>query len=68
MALKKQNIINHLLLSDVQLKITRPNSVVVKYEDESKKVYKVKFSDWKSRVFQHEYDHMEGIDFNQRTK
>ena len=53
---------------DVQLKITRPNSVVVKYEDESKKVYKVKFSDWKSRVFQHEYDHMEGIDFNQRTK
>ena len=53
---------------DVQLKITRPNSVVVKYEDESKKSHKVKFYDLKARVFQHEYDHMEGIDFNQRTK
>ena len=49
------------------LKIKRPDKIVVKYEDEDKKTHKVKLSGLASRVFQHEYDHMEGIDFTQRT-
>ena len=49
------------------LKIKRPDKIVVKYEDEDKKLHKIKLEGLASRVFQHEYDHMEGIDFTQRT-
>ena len=49
------------------LKVKRPDKIVVKYEDEDKKVHKMKLEGLASRVFQHEYDHMEGIDFTQRT-
>ena len=49
------------------LKIKRPDKIVVKYEDEYKKLHKIKLEGLASRVFQHEYDHMEGIDFTQRT-
>ena len=49
------------------LKIKRPDKIIVKYEDEDKKTHKMKLEGLASRVFQHEYDHMEGIDFTQRT-
>ena len=49
------------------LKVKRPDKIVVKYEDEDKKIHKMKLQGLASRVFQHEYDHMEGIDFTQRT-
>ena len=49
------------------LKVKRPDKIVVKYEDEDKKIHKMKLEGLASRVFQHEYDHMEGIDFTQRT-
>ena len=49
------------------LKIKRPDKIVVKYEDEDKKIHKMKLQGLASRVFQHEYDHMEGIDFTQRS-
>ena len=49
------------------LKVKRPDKIVVKYEDENKKIHKMKLSGLASRVFQHEYDHMEGIDFTQRS-
>ena len=52
---------------DLFLKIKRPDKIVVKYEDENKKTHKMKSQGLASRVFQHEYDHMEGIDFTQRT-
>ena len=50
------------------LKIKRPDKIVVKYEDEDKKIHKMKLQGLASRVFQHEYDHMEGIDFTQRSQ
>ena len=49
------------------LKIKRPDKIIVKYEDEDKKTHKIKLQGLASRVFQHEYDHMEGIVFTQRT-
>ncbi len=52
---------------DTQLEITRPNHVIVKYEDESKNIFKRRLEGWMARVFQHEYDHMEGIDFTERV-
>jgi len=53
---------------DVFLKVKRPDKIVVKYEDKDKKTHKMKLEGLASRVFQHEYDHMEGIDFTQRSK
>ena len=53
---------------DIFLKIKRPDKIVVKYEDADKKKHKMKLEGLASRVFQHEYDHMEGIDFTQRVK
>ena len=53
---------------DLYLKIERSESVVIKYEDENKNIHKMKLDGLAARVFQHEYDHMEGIDFTQRTK
>ena len=52
---------------DLFIKISRPSTIVVKYEDEGKEIHKVKFTEYLSRIFQHEYDHMEGIDFTERT-
>ena len=52
---------------DVFIKIERPKTIVVKYEDENKKVYKQKLKEFICRIFQHEYDHLEGVDFTQRA-
>ena len=52
---------------DLYLDVPRPESVVVKYEDEGKKNHKLKLVGLAARVFQHEYDHIEGIDFSQRA-
>ena len=51
---------------DIFLKVKRPDKIIVKYEDVDKKTHKLKLEGLASRVFQHEYDHMEGIDFTQR--
>ena len=53
---------------EVFLDIVRPETIVVKYEDEGKELHKIKLTGFIARIFQHEYDHMEGIDFTQRTK
>ena len=52
---------------DLFLEISRPNAIIVKYEDEGKTICKRRLEGFIARVFQHEYDHMEGIDFTQRT-
>ena len=49
------------------LNVPRPSSVVVKYEDEGKNIHKERLTGFIARIFQHEYDHMEGIDFTQRS-
>tara|TARA_B100000902_G_scaffold377142_1_gene409075 strand:- start:1650 stop:1979 length:330 start_codon:yes stop_codon:yes gene_type:complete len=55
-----------LSFPDVFLDVDRPESIVVKYEDEGKAVHKVKLEGFIARIFLHEYDHMEGIDFTER--
>ena len=52
---------------DKFLDIKRPSSIVVKYEDEKKALHKTKMTGYTARIFQHEYDHMEGVDFTQRV-
>ena len=51
---------------DEFINVKRPNRIIVTYEDENKKKHKIKLSGMASRVFQHEFDHLEGIDFTQR--
>ena len=51
---------------DLLLAIPRHTRIVVRYEDENKKVIKTKLNGFVARIFQHEYDHMDGIDFTQR--
>ena len=48
------------------IEISRPSSIIVKYEDEGKSIIKRRLDGYIARIFQHEYDHMEGIDFTQR--
>ena len=55
-----------LSFPDDIINIQRPNRIVVKYEDEDKKEHKIKLEGLASRVFQHEFDHLEGIDFTQK--
>ena len=57
-----------LSFPDQTVNVLRPNKIVVKYEDVDKKLHKRKLEGLASRVFQHEYDHMEGIDFTQRDQ
>ena len=67
---KDQTVMEEGCLSypDLFLDIPRPETIVVKYEDESKEFHKIKLTGFIARIFQHEYDHMEGIDFTQRSK
>ena len=52
----------------VFLKITRPKKIIVKYEDVDKKIHKLKLDGLSARIFLHEYDHMEGINYLQYGK
>ena len=52
---------------DLFLEISRPSTIVVKYEDEGKQIHKRQLTGYYARIFQHEYDHMEGIDFTERV-
>ena len=55
-----------LSFPDEIINIQRPNRIVVKYEDEDKKDHKIKLDGFAARVFQHEFDHLNGIDFTER--
>ena len=55
-----------LSFPDEIINIQRPDRIVVKYEDENKKDHKIKLDGFAARVFQHEFDHLNGIDFTQR--
>ena len=49
------------------LNINRPRIVEVEYEDEEGKVIKKDLDGMFSRIYQHEYDHMQGIVFTDRA-
>ena len=49
------------------LKLKRPNWIEVEYENENGEQIKNKFVGLEARVFQHEYDHMEGTNFTKKV-
>ena len=55
-----------LSFPDEIINVERPDRIVVKYEDEDIKHHKIKLSGMASRVFLHEFDHLEGIVFTER--
>jgi peptide deformylase len=50
------------------LNISRPESIVVEYQDFTGEKKTVTFSGLSARVFLHEYDHMNGIVFTKKAK
>ena len=48
---------------DLFIEVERSESIVVKYEDKDKVDHKIKLNGFAARVFLHEYDHMQGINF-----
>ena len=55
-----------LSFPDEIINVERPDRIIIKYEDEDKKDHKIKLDGFAARVFQHEFDHLNGIDFTQR--
>ena len=55
-----------LSFPDQFINVYRPDKIIVKYEDEEGKDHKISLSGFAARVFQHEFDHLNGIDFTQR--
>ena len=51
----------------IWLKVKRPYAVKFEYEDEKGEKHEKEFIGLSSRIFQHEYDHMEGTNFTQRV-
>ena len=49
------------------LKVSRPDGVEVSYEDENGELHKKAMFGLECRVFQHEYDHMEGTNFTKQV-
>ena len=64
---KKKVVMEEGCLSypELFIEISRPSSIIVKYEDEGKSIIKRKLDGYAARIFQHEYDHMEGLTYRQ---
>ena len=49
------------------LKVKRPDGIEVQYEDKTGEVQHQAMFGLECRIFLHEYDHMEGVDFTQKV-
>ena len=55
-----------LSIPEIHEKVSRPNRIRIQYLDENLQPHDEVFEGYKSRVIQHEYDHLEGIMFVDR--
>ena len=55
-----------LSIPDVREEVWRKPNILISYQDENFKEHKEKLSGLAARVFQHEYDHIEGILFTDK--
>ena len=51
----------------IWLKVERPESILCNFEDELGEHIQVTMHGLESRIFQHEYDHMEGTNFTEQV-
>lgn len=52
-----------LSIPNITDKVTRPDSIVIKYLDQNFNQREEEYTGWVSRVIQHEYDHLQGVLF-----
>jgi len=66
---KTEELFNEGCLSypGIMLAITRPTKITATYQDETGKFIEQEFNGLTARIFQHEYDHMNGTDFTTRV-
>jgi peptide deformylase len=66
---KEEELFNEGCLSypGIMLAITRPTKITATYQDETGKFIEQEFNGLTARIFQHEYDHMNGTDFTTRV-
>ncbi|MBD2713992.1 peptide deformylase [Microvirga sp. STR05] len=55
-----------LSIPGVREMVYRPETIVIRYEDEQRQVHEDTFSGMTARVIQHEYDHLEGVLFTDK--
>lgn len=55
-----------LSIPHVREKVTRPDEVLINYQDEQFEEHEERFSGITGRIIQHEYDHIDGILFTDR--
>ena len=56
-----------LSFTDIFVKVERPKEIEVQYETTQGETNTAKLKGMESKCFQHEFDHLEGITFNQRV-
>jgi len=66
---KEEEVFNEGCLSypGIMLPINRPIKITATYQDETGKYVEQDFNGLTARIFQHEYDHMNGTDYTQRV-
>jgi peptide deformylase len=57
-----------LSLPRISDEVTRPDGIVISWYDENFNLHKEKFTGIKSRIIQHEYDHLDGILYIDKLK
>jgi len=55
-----------LSIPGVREMVYRPETIVLRYEDENRQTHEETFSGMTARVIQHEYDHLEGVLFTDK--
>jgi peptide deformylase len=66
---KTEELFNEGCLSypGIMLAINRPTKITATYQDQTGKFIEQEFNGLTARIFQHEYDHMNGTDYTQRV-
>lgn len=66
---KTEELFNEGCLSypGIMLAIKRPTKIKAKYQNETGQVIEQEFNGLTARIFQHEYDHMNGTDYTHRV-
>ena len=66
---KTEEVFNEGCLSypGIMLAINRPTKITATYQDKTGKFIEQDFNGLTARIFQHEYDHMNGTDYTQRV-
>lgn len=55
-----------LSIPNIREEVVRDEEILIRYQDEQFNQYEERFSGYRARIIQHEYDHLEGVLFTDR--